>query len=231
LVAGGARVVVADLQVDRGRELVGELGSPTHFTSTDVTSPEQGAAAVRQAVERFGKLDGLISCAGILGGARIVGRDGPHDLATFEQVIRVNLIGVFNMMRLAADAMQQNEPNEDGERGVIINTSSVAAYEGQIGQAAYSASKGGVASMTLPAARELARLGIRVVAIAPGVFETAMMAATPDSLRESLLEQAPFPRRFGKPSEFAEFAQQIIENSMLNGSVLRLDGATRMGSK
>jgi NAD(P)-dependent dehydrogenase (short-subunit alcohol dehydrogenase family) len=167
----------------------------------------------------------------VLGAARIVGRDGPHDLALFERVIRVNLVGTFNMLRLAAAAMTLNPPGVDGERGVIVNTASVAAFDGQIGQAAYAASKGGVASLTLPAARELARFGIRVVAIAPGVFDTAMMQAAPDAVRQSLAEQAAFPHRFGRPEEFAQLVQQVIENPMLNGCVIRLDGAMRMGPK
>jgi NAD(P)-dependent dehydrogenase (short-subunit alcohol dehydrogenase family) len=166
-----------------------------------------------------------------LGAGRIVGRDGPHDLELFERVIRVNLVGTFNMLRLAATAMTANAPSAEGERGVIINTTSVAAFEGQIGQAAYAASKGGVASLTLPAARELAKFGIRVVAIAPGVFETAMMDAAPDAVRQSLAEQAAFPPRFGQPDEFAQLVQQMIENPMLNGCTVRLDGAMRMAAK
>ena len=165
------------------------------------------------------------------GAARIVGKEGPHDLATFEKVVRVNLIGTFNMLRLAAVAMSANAPNAEGERGVIVNTSSVAAFDGQIGQAAYAASKGGVASLTLPAARELARFGIRVVAIAPGIFDTAMMAATTEELRKSLADQIPFPPRLGKSEEFAQLVQSIIENTYLNGSVIRLDGGVRMAPK
>jgi NAD(P)-dependent dehydrogenase (short-subunit alcohol dehydrogenase family) len=160
-----------------------------------------------------------------------VGRDGPHDLELFQKVIAVNLVGTFNMLRLAAAAMAKNEADAGGERGVIVNTSSVAAFEGQLGQAAYAASKGGVASLTLPAARELAKFGIRVVAIAPGVFDTAMMQAAPDPVQQSLTEQCLFPPRFGQPDEFAQLVQQIVENPMLNGSVLRLDGAVRMGSR
>jgi NAD(P)-dependent dehydrogenase (short-subunit alcohol dehydrogenase family) len=172
-----------------------------------------------------------VSCAGILGAARIVGRDGPHDLALFQKVIQVNLIGTFNMLRLAATAISKNEPNAEGERGVIINTASVAAFEGQIGQAAYSASKGGVAALTLPAARELARFGIRVVAIAPGIFETAMMQAAPEAVQQSLAAQTIFPSRLGRADEFAQLVEQIVENSMLNGAVIRLDGAVRLPPK
>ncbi len=231
LVAARGNVVIADRQVAAGSALAAELGPKATFLETDVTSPASAKGTIDHAVQWFGRLDGLVNCAGILKAARIVGRDGPHELDLFRQVIEVNLIGTFNMLRLAAAAMSQNEPNADGERGVIVNTASASVFEGQIGQAAYSASKGGVASLTLPAARELARFGIRVVAIAPGIFETAMMQGTTDALRSSLVSQVPFPARFGKPEEFAQFVQQIIENPMLNGSVLRLDGALRMGPK
>ena len=231
LAAAGASGVIADLNQAVGAALAAELGPKVAFVATDVTSPESAQAAVNLAVQRFGGLHSLVHCAGILGAARIVGRDGPHDLALFQKVLQVNLVGTFNMLRLAAAAMTQNEPGADGERGVIVNTASVAAFEGQIGQAAYAASKGGVASLTLPAARELSRFGIRVVAIAPGIFDTAMMSAAPDTVRNSLAEQAAFPPRFGRPDEFAQLVQQIIENPMLNGCVLRLDGAVRMGAK
>jgi len=231
LAAAGAKVAIVDLNAAVGEVLAAELGQRAMFIATDVTSPESAQAAVNLAVQRLGPLQGLVNCAGILGAARIVGRDGPHDLGLFQKVIHVNLVGTFNMLRLAAAAMAKNEPNADGERGVIINTTSVAAFEGQIGQAAYAASKGGVASLTLPTARELSRFGIRVVAIAPGIFDTAMMAAAPEAVRNSLAEQAAFPPRFGRPDEFAQLVQQIIENPMLNGSVLRLDGAVRMAAK
>lgn len=229
--AAGANVLIADLNQTAGEALAAELGPTALFHSTDVTSAASGQAAVDAAIRHFGGLNGLVSCAGILAAARIAGREGPHDLELFSRVIQVNLIGTFNMLRLAAAAISLNPPGEDGERGVIINTASVAAYEGQIGQAAYSASKGGVASLTLPAARELARLGIRVVAIAPGIFETAMMQAAPATVRDSLAAQIPFPARLGRPEEFARFARHIVENSMLNGAVLRLDGAVRMAAK
>ncbi len=228
----GARVVIADLNAQAGEQLAADLGpAQALFQHTDVASADSGQAAVDTALRHFGGLRGLINCAGILGGARVAGREGPHDLASFEKVIRVNLIGTFNMLRLAAAAMATSAPNAEGERGVIINTASVAAYEGQIGQAAYSASKGGVASMTLPIARELARFGIRVVAIAPGIFETAMMESAPAAVRQSLEAQAVFPPRLGRAEEYAQFAQQIVENPMLNGCVLRLDGAVRMAAK
>lgn len=229
-IANGAKVVVADVNAQAGEALAAELGPAAVFAPTDVTSPEQVQAAIA-AAGGLGLLRGAVNCAGILGGARLVGRDGPHDLALFNRVIQVNLVGTFNVARLTADAMSRLAPDESGERGVIINTASVAVWEGQIGQAAYSASKGGVASMTLPLARELARLGIRVVAIAPGIFETAMMAGAPTAVSESLKAQAVFPPRLGRPEEYASFAQQIIENGMFNGAVLRLDGAVRMGPK
>lgn len=207
------------------------LGASARFIKTDVTNTADAQAAVDLAVNEFGALHGLVQCAGVLGAARIVGKEGPHDLALFERVVRINLIGTFNVMGLAATAMSNNPPNEEGERGVIVNTSSVAAFDGQIGQAAYAASKGGVASLTLPAARELARFGIRVVAIAPGIFDTAMMAGTTEELRQSLGSQIPFPPRLGKPDEFAQMVQAIVENPYLNGEVVRLDGAVRMQPK
>jgi len=231
LVAAGANALVADLNDAAGEALAGELGPRARFVRTDVTSADSGQAAIDAATVQFGGLHGLVSCAGILGASRIVGREGPHDLGLFQKVIQVNLVGTFNMLRLAAASMAKNEPDAEGERGVIVNTSSVAAFEGQLGQAAYSASKGGVASLTLPAARELAKFGIRVVAIAPGVFDTAMMQAAPDAVQQSLAEQCVFPPRFGRPDEFAQLVQQIIENPLLNGCVLRLDGAMRMGAK
>jgi NAD(P)-dependent dehydrogenase (short-subunit alcohol dehydrogenase family) len=231
LAGAGANVVVADLNDTAGAALCGELGNKTRFAHTDVADAEQVQAAIAVATSQFGRLDGVVSCAGIIRAGRVVGKNGPHDLALFERVVRVNLIGTFNVLRLAAAVMTTNAPSADGERGVIVNTSSVAAFEGQLGQAAYSASKGGVAALTLPTARELARFGIRVVAIAPGVFETPMMAGMTAEVRDSLVEQCVFPPRLGRPEEFARLARQIIENPMLNGSVIRLDGALRMGSK
>lgn len=230
LVATGANVLIADLQAAAAESLVGELGAQAAFVATDVTSEPSGKAAIELAIRTFGGLHGLVNCAGILGASRIVGREGPHDLALFQKVIQVNLIGTFNMLRLAAAAMSKNPPTDDGERGVIINTASVAAFEGQIGQAAYAASKGGVASLALPAARELARFGIRVVTIAPGIFETAMMGAAPEAVRQSLASQSAFPQRFGRAEEYAQLVQQIIENPMLNGCTIRLDGAVRMAA-
>jgi NAD(P)-dependent dehydrogenase (short-subunit alcohol dehydrogenase family) len=226
----GANVVIADLDAELGQTLQNDLGHGVRFVRTDVTDETQSQAAVDIALREFGDLHGLIQCAGILGAARIVGKEAPHDLRLFERVVSVNLVGTFNMMRLAAVAMSADAPNADGERGVIVNTSSVAAYDGQIGQSAYAASKGAVASLTLPAARELARFGIRVVAIAPGVFDTAMMAETTEELRESLMRQIPFPPRFGRAAEFAQMVQAVIENTYINGTVVRLDGAVRMGA-
>jgi NAD(P)-dependent dehydrogenase (short-subunit alcohol dehydrogenase family) len=231
LVAAGAKAALADLNDAAGEALVQELGQQALFGATDVTSEQSAQAAINAFIKRFGALHGLVSCAGILGAARIVGRDGSHDLSLFQKIVQVNLIGTFNMLRLAAAAMTTNTPSAEGERGVIINTASVAAFEGQIGQAAYAASKGGVASLTLPAARELAKFGIRVATIAPGVFETAMMHAAPDAVRTSLTGQTAFPPRFGRADEFAQLVLQIIENPMLNGCVIRLDGAMRMGAK
>lgn len=230
-VAAGANVVIADRNVGIGRAIAADLGSQAVFAPTDVTDEAATQGAVDTALQHFGFLSGVVHCAGILTSSRILTKEGPHDLAAFRQMIEVNLIGTFNVLRLAAQAMTSNAANEDGERGVIVTTSSVAAFEGQIGQAAYAAAKGGVAALTLPAARELARFGIRVVSIAPGVFETNMMSAAPEPVRDSLAGQVPFPPRFGRPSEFAQLAQQAFENSMLNGCVLRLDGALRMGPK
>lgn len=227
----GANVIVADLNVSAGETLARELGERAAFAAIDVTEESTTQAAIDLAVARFGRLDGVVHCAGILAAGRILSKEGPHDLASFRRAIDVNLVGTFNVLRLATQAMSLNPANNESERGVIITTSSVAAFEGQIGQAAYATAKGGVASLTLPAARELARFGIRVVSIAPGVFETNMMSAAPDPVRESLASQIPFPQRFGRPEEFAQLAQQVVENPMLNGCVLRLDGALRMGPK
>jgi NAD(P)-dependent dehydrogenase (short-subunit alcohol dehydrogenase family) len=231
LISAGGQVVMADLNEAAGAAICGELGTAARFAKTDVTDADSVQAAIGVATTQFGRLDGVINCAGIVGASRLVGKSGPHDLALFERVVRVNLIGTFNVCRLAAAAMTTNPPNAEGERGVIVNTSSVAALEGQIGQAAYAASKGGVTALTLPLARELARFGIRVAAIAPGVFDTAMMAGMTDEVRQSLAEQIPFPPRLGHPEEFARLACHIIENPMLNGCLIRLDGALRMGSK
>ena len=230
-VAQGANVVACDINASAGGTLTDDLGSQVLFALTDVTSTDQVMSAIESALQRFGGLHGVLNCAGILGASRVVGREEPHDLELFSRVVQVNLIGTFNVLRLAAQAMSTLEPNEQGERGVIVNTASVSAFEGQLGQAAYAASKGGVASMTLPIARELAKFGIRVVSIAPGVFNTSMIATAPELVQESLQAQTVFPSRLGDPAEYAAFAQHIIENPMLNGSVLRLDGAMRMQAK
>ncbi|MDO9453366.1 MAG: 3-hydroxyacyl-CoA dehydrogenase [Stagnimonas sp.] len=231
LVAQGGKVVIADLNEMAGRSLANELGEQAVFTQVNITSDGDAAAAVELAREEFGSLQGVINCAGIVTGERVVGKDGPHSLENFARVIQVNLIGSFNLLRLAADAMAKQPPNEDGERGIIINTASVAAFDGQIGQAAYSASKAGIVGMTLPIARELARFGIRIMTIAPGIFETAMMAGMAPLVRASLEATVPFPSRLGRPDEYAQLVQSIIENPMLNGEVIRLDGAIRMAPK
>lgn len=231
LVQNGARVLIADLQVERGQALVNELGANTRFAKCDVTSEADGQAAVAMAVDQFGALNGLVNCAGIAAGEKTIGKAGPHSLATFSKVVQINLIGSFNMIRLAAAQMAKGTPNAAGERGVIINTASVAAYDGQIGQAAYSASKGGIVGMTLPIARDLSRDGIRVCSIAPGIFETPMLKGLPKEAQESLGKQVPFPSRLGRPSEYAALARHIIENEMLNAETIRLDGAIRMAPR
>src|SRR5512147_1575669 len=211
----------------RGEALARELGAATRFVKCDVASETDGRAAVDAAIA-LGPLRGLVNCAGIAVGEKTVGKEGPHALASFARVIGINLIGTFNMIRLAAEAMSKQEPTADGERGVLVNTASVAAFDGQIGQAAYSASKGGVVGMTLPIARDLARSGIRCVTIAPGTFDTPMLAMLPEPQRQALGAQIPFPSRLGRPSEFAALACHIVENAMLNGETIRLDGALRM---
>ena len=230
VVANGGNVVIADVKPE-GEAFAQKLGSQARFIKTDVTSEEQGKAAVDLALSAFGGLQGLVNCAGIAVGEKTVGKDGPHQLSSFARVIGINLIGTFNMIRLAADAMSKLQPNASGERGVIVNTASVAAFDGQIGQAAYSASKGGVVGMTLPIARDLSRSGIRVVTIAPGIFETPMLLGMPQDVQDSLGRQVPFPSRLGKPAEYAQLVKSIAENVMLNGETIRLDGAIRMGPK
>ncbi len=229
-VAAGAQVVVVDLNRTSAETLVAELGAAAQFVEADVADEVAIRNALAAAKVRA-PLAGVVCCAGIAPAARIAGRDGPHDFALFERVIRVNLLGTFNVLRLAADAMTRNEPGVDGERGVVICTASVAAYDGQIGQAAYAASKGGVVSLTLPAARELAKFGIRVVTIAPGIFATPLVTAMPAEVQQSLAAQIPFPSRLGRPEEFAALVRHIVENEMLNGEVVRLDGAVRMTAK
>jgi NAD(P)-dependent dehydrogenase (short-subunit alcohol dehydrogenase family) len=230
--AGGARVVIADVAAEKGEALVAGLGGNVRFVRTDVTSEAEGHSAVEAAQRHFGGLQGLVNCAGIGPAERVLGKNGPHSLASFTRAIQINLIGTFNMIRLAAQAMSSGEPKGDGgERGVIVNTASIAAYEGQIGQAAYSASKAGIVGMTLPIARELARNGIRVVTIAPGLFLTPMMAALPAEVQDSLGKSTPFPMRLGRPDEFAALVSHIVTNQMLNGETLRLDGAVRLAAR
>lgn len=231
VVDNGGKVVLLDINAKAGQAVATELGANAWFQQTDVTSDDDGQAAVRAALDAFGRIDGLVNCAGIAPGEKIVGRDGPHRLDSFARAISINLIGTFNMLRLAANEMVRNAPDASGERGVIINTASIAAYDGQIGQAAYASSKGAVAALTLPAARELARHGIRVVTIAPGIFKTPMMAGLPQEVQDSLGASVPFPPRLGDPAEYASMVRHIAENQMLNGEVIRLDGALRMTAK
>jgi len=235
LAAGGARVMLADLNKAGGEALAKELNATfagaARFAETDVSSEASAKATIAQTVEAFGQLNGLINCAGIAIGEKVLGKEAPHHLASFTKVINVNLIGTFNMIRLASEVMSKGAPNAAGERGVIVNTASVAAYDGQIGQAAYAASKGGIIGMTLPIARELARFGIRVMTIAPGIFETPMLLGMPPEIQEALGKMVPFPPRLGRPSEYAALVGQIIENEMLNGEVIRLDGAIRLAPK
>lgn len=230
LAAEGARVVLADLSVEAGEATAREIGDAARFVRCNVADEADGRAAV-EAASAWGPLRGLINCAGIATAEKTLGRNGPHDLAHFERVIRVNLIGSFNMIRLSAHAMAALPALEGGERGVIVNTASVAAFDGQVGQAAYSASKGGIVGMTLPIARDLARDGIRVVTIAPGIFETPMLMSMSQEVRDSLGQQVPFPPRLGRPDEYALLVEQIVKNPMLNGETIRLDGAIRMGPR
>ncbi|ULQ47647.1 SDR family NAD(P)-dependent oxidoreductase [Flagellatimonas centrodinii] len=230
-VAAGARAVIADFNEARGQAVADELGEAVRFIKCDVGAAADAEAAVKAAIDAFGRIDGVINCAGIGTPAKAVGKGGPLPLEQFERVIRVNLTGSFNMIRVAAAAMQEQTANDEGERGVIINTASVAAYDGQIGQPAYAASKAGVVGMTLPLAREFARAGIRVVTIAPGLFITPMMESLPAEAQASLGSQVPFPSRLGRPEEYAQLAQSIVENAMLNGETIRLDGAIRMAPR
>ena len=231
VVAGKGNVVIADLSERQGNELAAELGASARFVRTDVADEASAKAVVGAAVASFGALQGIVNCAGIVVGEKVVGKEGPHALATFARAINVNLVGSFNVTRIAADAMAKGTPNAEGERGVVVFCSSIAAFDGQIGQAAYSASKAGLVGMTLPIARELARHGIRVVTIAPGVFETPMVGQVPPEVAEALGKAVPFPPRLGRPAEFASLVREIVGNPMLNGEVIRLDGAIRMAPK
>lgn len=224
----GAKAVIVDLNDEAGQDLAKELGSAAIFAKTNVTDENDVQVALKAAVDAFGSLHVVINCAGIGVAERVLTKSGPSSLASFSKVIQVNLIGTYNVIRLASAIMAENQPDTEGERGVIINTASIAAFDGQIGQAAYSASKGGIVSMTLPIARELARYGIRVMTIAPGIFDTPLLGALPESARISLGQQVPFPQRLGRPSEYAALAKHIVENTMLNGEVIRLDGGIRM---
>ncbi|WP_226645137.1 3-hydroxyacyl-CoA dehydrogenase [Mesobacillus subterraneus] len=231
IVEQGGKAAILDLSVERGEALVKELGEQTLFIKTDVTSEEEVSNAINKAFESFGSINTVVNCAGIGVAGKLLSRKGVHSLDMFLKVISINLIGTFNVIRLASEQMSKNEANELGERGVIINTASVAAFDGQIGQAAYSASKGGVVGMTLPIARELASYGIRVMTIAPGLFHTPMFDSLPEEARDSLGKMVPFPQRLGYPEEYAQLAESILTNPMLNGETIRLDGAIRMQPK
>ena len=231
IVAAGGKVLLADISEGGGNALVTELGASARFVRTDVADEASAKSAVAAGIASFGSLHGLINCAGVAIGEKVVGKDGPHALASFSRVIQINLIGSFNLTRLAAEAMSKNTANADGERGVVVYTASVAAFDGQIGQSAYSASKAGLVGMTLPIARELARYGIRVMTIAPGIFETPMLKGMAVEVQESLGKMVPFPPRLGRPDEYASLVAEIIRNPMLNGEVIRLDGAIRMQPK
>jgi NAD(P)-dependent dehydrogenase (short-subunit alcohol dehydrogenase family) len=231
VVAAGGRAVILDRNAEAGEARARALGDRARFVVTDVTIEADVQAAIDTATHAFGQIDGLVNAAGIVLAARVLGREGPHPLEDFARVVHVNLVGTFNVTRLAAAAMAGNVPLASGERGVIVNTASVAAFEGQVGQAAYAASKAGIAGLTLPLAREFARIGVRVVTIAPGTFDTPLLAGLPEAARASLAQQVPFPPRLGRPEEYAALARHIFENEMLNGEVIRLDGAIRMAPK
>lgn len=231
LATEGAKVCIFDLAADRGKKIAAELGGNVLFAQADVTSEESVQLAIKQMLDAFGGLNVAINCAGIGDPGKVLSKRGPMPLSAFNRMLQINLVGTFNVDRLVIEQMVKNAPNEDGEKGVIINTSSVAAFDGQIGQPAYSASKAGIVGMTLPLARECAEYGIRVMTIAPGLFATPLLASLPQEAQEALGKMTPFPKRLGKPSEYARLALQIIENPMLNGEVIRLDGAIRMTAK
>lgn len=230
LIDNGAQVIVADVNAKSGETLAAEVGCAARFMRTDVCDQAQVRAAVAAAREHFGALHGAVNCAGVAPAEKVLGNNGAHRLESFSRTVQINLIGTFNVVRLAVEAMAINPPQASGERGVLVNTASIAAFEGQIGQAAYAASKAGVVGMTLPVAREIARYHMRIMTIAPGIFDTPMLAAMPDEVRASLAGQIPFPPRLGHPAEYAALVRHIIENEMLNGDVIRLDGAVRMGA-
>ncbi|VVE01417.1 3-hydroxy-2-methylbutyryl-CoA dehydrogenase [Pandoraea eparura] len=230
-VDAGAKVVLGDINAEAGAQQASALGDAARFVATDITREDDVQRLVDTAKSAFGRLNGVVNCAGLVMGERILGKQGPHRLDSFARIVNVNLIGTFNVLRIAATAIAEGDADAEGERGVIVNTASVAAFDGQIGQAAYAASKGGVAALTLPAARELARVGVRVVTIAPGIFETPMMAGMTPEVQAALGASVPFPPRLGRPSEYAALVRHIVENVMLNGEVIRLDGALRMAPK
>jgi 3-hydroxyacyl-CoA dehydrogenase/3-hydroxy-2-methylbutyryl-CoA dehydrogenase len=231
LSAQGAKVAIFDIAVERGKKIAADLGPNCIFVAADVTSDEESRVAVEQIVTAFGAINVAINCAGVADPGKVLSKKGPMSLAFFNRVVQINLVGTLNIIRLAVEQMVKNTPNGEGEKGVIINTASVAAFDGQIGQAAYSASKAGVAGMTLPIARECADYGIRVMTIAPGLFDTPMMAGLPESVRVQLAQTVPFPKRLGRPAEYAALVRQIIENPMLNGECIRLDGGVRMTAR
>jgi len=231
LVKKGAKVVVIDVDADKGEKLAANIGANAIFVKTDVTSETGVRQTIQRAVDAFGKINVVINCAGVVNPGKLIGRKGPLPLDAFNKVLQINLVGTLNVIRLAVEQMMNNKPDEDGEKGVIINTASIAAFEGQIGQVAYSASKAGIVGMTLPIAREISDYGIRIVTIAPGIFETPMMAGLPSAVKEDMAKTVPFPRRLGKPLEFAKMVLHIIDNVMMNGCCIRLDGALRMSPK
>ncbi|HPN26172.1 MAG TPA: 3-hydroxyacyl-CoA dehydrogenase [Syntrophales bacterium] len=231
VVAGGGKAVIMDLQEDRAARLVAELGSKVVFAKTDVTNEESVQGAVKKALDAFGRINVAINCAGVGDPAKLLSKKGPMPLSLFNRVVQINLVGTFNVIRLTVEQMVKNTPGPDGEKGVVISTASAAAFDGQIGQPAYSASKAGVVGMTLPLARECAEYGIRVMTIAPGLFNTPMLSILPQAARDALGKMVPFPARLGEPSEFADMCRHIIENRMLNGEVIRLDGAIRMAAR
>ena len=231
LVKKGAKVVVIDVDADKGEKLAANIGANAIFVKTDVTSETDVRQTIQKAVDAFGKINVVINCAGVVNPGKLIGRKGPLPLDAFNKVLQINLVGTLNVIRLAVEQMMNNKPDEEGEKGVIINTASIAAFEGQIGQVAYSASKAGIVGMTLPIAREISDYGIRIVTIAPGIFETPMMAGLPPAVKEDMAKTVPFPRRLGKPQEFAKMVLHIIDNVMMNGCCVRLDGALRMPPK
>ncbi len=231
LISKGARAVIIDVDAEKGEKLASSIGANAIFVKTDITSETDVRQAIQKAIEAFSKINVVINCAGVVNPGKLLGKKGPLSLEVFNKVLQINLVGTLNIIRLAVEQMMNNTPGEEGEKGVIINTASIAAFEGQIGQVAYSASKAGIVGMTLPIAREISDYGIRIVTVAPGIFETPMMAGLPQAVKEDMAKTVPFPRRLGKPVEFARMCLHIIENMMLNGCCIRLDGALRMPPK